>query len=151
LSEVHEPDQTAAELGGLGICVADVGPMTRFYADGLGCQLDEPTIPPEAVTSRLGVVPDGLDMTVLITPQGTRIKLVRSPRQDPEQQERASSITGRTGVTYLTFYVDNVALTGANLVQLGGVLVSDPDLARMVAIVADPEGNIVELIRRPRK
>jgi catechol 2,3-dioxygenase-like lactoylglutathione lyase family enzyme len=151
LSDVHESDRSAAELGGIGICVADVGNMTRFYAEGLGCQLDEATIPPESVTSRLGVVPDGLDMTVLTTPQGLRIKLVRSPRRDPEQLAPATSITGHTGVTYLTFYVDNVASTRTTLVQLGGVALSDSDLERMVAIVADPEGNLVELIRRPRK
>jgi hypothetical protein len=56
--------------------------------------LDEPVDLADSLTSKLGVVPDGLAMTVLTTSSGARIKLARSPRQAATPSSTAS-ITGR--------------------------------------------------------
>jgi catechol 2,3-dioxygenase-like lactoylglutathione lyase family enzyme len=138
-----------ADFGGFGICVTDVDRMTQFYVDGLGCVLDEPVDMADSITSKLGVVPDGLAMTVLTTPSGAKVKFVRSPRQ-PATSSSTATITGRTGITYMTFYVTDVVATRDALVRLGGASLTEPELERAVAFVSDPEGNLVELLRRPR-
>lgn len=61
------------------------------------------------------------------------------------------SITARTGCTYLTFRVADVAATRDVLIGLGGTALSDPSLEKVAAFVADPEGNLVELFRAPRQ
>lgn len=94
-------------------------------------------------------VPAGLAMTVLRTPGGTNLKLVRDTGQ-PTPPSATRSITVRTGCTYLTFLVADVAATRDALVALGGTVLSDPSLAKVAAFVSDPDGNLVELFRAPR-
>ena len=137
------------DLDGIGFSVNDVEAMTRFYVEGLDCTLGEPVDVPESITSKLGTVPSGMQMTLLLTPGGMRLKLVRAAGQEaPSVAVR--SITARTGVTYLTFQVRDVPSTRDGLVALGGTALSDPSLEKVAAFVADPEGNLVELLRAPK-
>lgn len=138
------------DLDGIGVSVNDVEAMTRFYVEGLGCTTGEPVDVPESVTSKLGVVPSGMQMTVLLTPGGLRLKLVRAAGQRAPVAE-VRSITARTGVTYLTFRVRDVPGTRDALVARGGTALSDPSLEKVAAVVADPEGNLVELLRAPKE
>ena len=138
------------DLDGIGLSVNDVEAMTRFYVEGLSCTIGDPFEVPESITSKLGVVPSGMQMTVLLTPGGLRLKLVRAAGQRAPAAE-VRSITARTGVTYLTFRVRDVPGTRDALVALGGSVLSDASLEKVAAVVADPEGNLVELLRAPKE
>jgi catechol 2,3-dioxygenase-like lactoylglutathione lyase family enzyme len=140
---------SAGDLDGVGLSVNDMEAMVRFYVDGLGCTVGDAVDLPDAITAQLRVVPSGTEMTVLLPPRGPKLKLVRVAGQVAPSVP-TPSITARTGGTYLTFQVADVPGTRDALVALGGTALSDPSLEKAAAFVADPEGNLVELLRPPR-
>jgi lactoylglutathione lyase len=104
---------------------------------------------PTMVSAPTGMGPDGFVMAWLQTPWGERIKLL-GPETTPARPEPRTHLTERQGLAYLSFYVADLAALLERLERLGAVAVSDGptvDLAPLhIAFVADPEGNVLELI-----
>ena len=133
----------------VGICVADLDRMVEFYVDGLGCTEQMRFPIPTMVSAPTGMGSDGFVMAWLQTPWGERIKLL-GPEATPVPAERRAHLTERQGLAYLSFYVTDLASLIDRLVALGASAVSEGptvDLGPLhIAFVADPEGNVLELI-----
>jgi lactoylglutathione lyase len=133
----------------VGICVADLDRMVEFYVDGVGCTEQMRMPIPTMVSAPTGMGPDGFVMAWLQTPWGERIKLL-GPEEPPAPAERRAHLTQRQGLAYLSFYVADLASLMERLIGLGASAVSDGptvDLGPLhIAFVADPEGNVLELI-----
>jgi len=133
----------------VGICVADLDRMVSFYVDGVGCTEQMRMPIPTMVSEPTGMGPDGFAMVWLQTPWGERIKLL-GPDATPEAPAAPAHLTERRGIAYLSFYVPDLRGLVDRLTALGASTVSDGPIVDMgplhIAFVADPEGNVLELI-----
>jgi catechol 2,3-dioxygenase-like lactoylglutathione lyase family enzyme len=133
----------------VGICVVDLDRMVEFYVAGLGCTEQMRMPIPTMVSAPTGMGPDGFVMAWLQTPWGERIKLL-GPEASPAPAQRRAHLTERQGLAYLSFYVADLATLIDQLVDLGASAVSDGPVVDLgplhIAFVADPEGNVLELI-----
>jgi glyoxylase I family protein len=145
-----QPTGISAQTSHIGLCVADLERSLRFYCDGLGFakvlsyELDDTMMPgldkglevsaPVAVTSQF------------IELDGLKIELLgyRSPTPTGEP----SSSRGTIGMTHMSFYVDDVDVAAARLVECGGTIIESTRVSLGIEIVflADPDGSRVELM-----
>jgi len=131
-----------------GIVVADLDLMVRFYTTALGCREIRRSVVPASINGPAGL---GGETTVvwLGTPYGERVKLVR-PVVPAESCAPPAVITGRRGIAYLTFHVDDAEPVLDELRAAGATVLSDPPLVqargRRIGFLADPEGNVVEVV-----
>lgn len=134
----------------VGICVADLDRAVAFYVDGVGCTEQMRMPIPTMVSAPTGMGPDGFAMVWLQTPWGERIKLL-GPDAAPSPAADRAHLTDRAGIAYLSLYVRDLAALVERLLALGGTAVSDGPIVDMgplhIAFVADPEGNVLELIQ----
>ena len=142
--------QTAAMEVGIG--VVDLDRMLEFYTEALGCRETRRADIPAALSSGLGLAPDGYLCVWLETPFGEVIKLMRPP-EAPTRREPAAHLTSETGIAYLTFYVDDVASVLAAAEAGGAALRSEraliegaPGMPVKLGFLSDPEGNVIELV-----
>jgi len=140
----------SAQTSHIGLCVTDLERSLRFYCDGLGFtkvlsyELDDTMMPgldkglevasPVAVTSQF-IELDGLKIELL----GYR---------SPAPSGHPSTSRGTVGLTHLSFYVDDVDIAAARLVELGGTIIESTRVSLGIEIVflADPDGSRVELM-----
>ena len=144
------PTGISAQTSHIGLCVADLERSLRFYCDGLGFakvltyELDDTMMPgldkglevsaPVAVTSQF-IELDGLKIELL------------GYRSPPPTGEPSSS-RGTIGMTHMSFYVDDVDVAAARLVECGGTIIDSTRVSLGIEIVflADPDGSRVELM-----
>ncbi len=117
----------------VGLVVRDLDTMLRFYRDTLGLpsvrQMEYP----------------GLRVHWLAVGAGS-LKLVQPDEPSPAANPPGGLFTA-TGLRYFTVLVDRIELEP--LLHAGGTVVSEGTAATSTfAIVADPEGNHVELVVR---
>jgi catechol 2,3-dioxygenase-like lactoylglutathione lyase family enzyme len=90
-----------------GVVVRDLEVMERFYAEALGCVPVDRSRIPQAIAG-----PAGLGGQLLVVwlevPSGGRIKLIQ-PRASAVSFPSAVPLSGRCGLAYLTFHVDDIA------------------------------------------
>lgn len=136
----------------VGIAVVDLSRMLRFYTQVLGCEEVRRADIPVPLSSRLGLAEGGYLCVWLKTPGGEVIKLM-SPPDPPALLAAPARLTSRTGIAYLTFYVEDIASVLAAAEALGARLRSDRELASgeaglpvKLGFFSDPEGNVVELV-----
>ncbi len=146
-----EPVRMTAPLE-VGICVADLDRMVRFYVAALGCAEEERRRLPFPATERAHLSADGpVDISFLRTPWGERIKLL-APVAAPARTDdaRPEYLTDRLGVAYLTCYVDAIEAVTAGALAAGAVSLLYPPVlpgrVNHIAFVRDPEGNVIELV-----
>ncbi|WP_322760934.1 VOC family protein [Frankia sp. Cr2] len=137
----------------VGIVVADLAGMVRFYTEALGCSEVHRSDVPAELNAQLGL--GGATTVVwLRTPWGERIKLVR-PAADTAAVTPAVPIATRRGLAYLTLYVTDAAEVAERMRHGGASPRSDPALVeasgRRIAFWADPEGNVIELVEDLRQ
>jgi catechol 2,3-dioxygenase-like lactoylglutathione lyase family enzyme len=136
----------------LGVCVADIGRMSAFYTEVLGCTEMARARLAGARTAAIGLA-DG-DVVWLQTSTGERIKLLEPDTPPgPAQGGPAAPLTARPGVAYLTFHVDDLtsradAALAAGATALVADVVHDSGSGVMIAFFRDPEGNVIELVQR---
>lgn len=137
----------------LGVVVSDLDASITFYTQVVGLQKTGGFTVDEKFCRSAGLT-DGhaLNITIL-TPNGdssgTNLKLM----QVPEAESRPSDnrfITSQLGFSYLTFFVHDIdafmdraeefeaEMASTELVSLGG--------SKRLALVRDPDGNLVEVI-----
>ncbi|HET7720581.1 MAG TPA: VOC family protein, partial [Acidimicrobiales bacterium] len=114
----------------------------------LGCPVVRRARVPESVAA-----PAGLGGALLVVwlqvPAGGRIKLIL-PQAAPSPAESVPTLTGRQGLSYLTFHVEDIDSMVSALVDAGARPLSRPVVvcarARRISFWEDPEGNAVELV-----
>ncbi len=145
----------SAQTSHIGLCVTDLHRSLRFYCEGLGFEkvltydLDDTMLP------GLG---DGLEVSspVAVTSQfielgGLKIELLGYT--SPVPTGSPSSSRGTVGLTHISFYVDDVDVAAARLVECGGTIIESTRVSLGIEIVflADPDGARVELMSpKPR-
>lgn len=132
----------------VGLVVRDLGRMQRFYRDVIGCRAVHRSRVPVAVGGPAGL---GGELVVvwLQVPSGGCVKLIL-PSSPAVPARAAHPLAGRQGLSYLTFYVDDVDPVVAALRAAGSKPLSDPVVVRAhgrrITFWTDPEGNAVELV-----
>jgi lactoylglutathione lyase len=128
----------------IGISVFDIEKMAEWYRKAF--QLER--------HGNLNVSGSDLTITVLMHPSGTRVEILHRPnsRSGPVPRTPAEAAETR-GYGHFAFAVVDVDGMFAHLVANGAAPIMHPttgprDRAR-IAFVADPEGNLIELICRP--
>lgn len=139
----------------VGIPVVDLEKMLTFYCDVLSCvEVRRADIPAELAqgltTSNYSYV-----NVWLRAPFGEVIKLM-SPQTPPEQVTPATFLSATTGISYLTFYCDDLTDVLAAAEKRGAVLRSDrslisPGRPLRLCFFDDPEGNVIELVERAKQ
>ncbi len=138
----------------LGLCVADLDEMVRFYEAVLGCHEVTRATLPAARTQPIGLGSDDVEIVWMQTMWGERIKLLR-PNVNPAAVPvpAIADMTAQCGVAYLTFYVDDLDARTEHAMALGATalterLVTVTAAGVKIAFFRDPEGTIIELVER---
>ncbi|WP_286248912.1 VOC family protein [Streptomyces graminofaciens] len=132
----------------VGVVVRDLEPMERFYCDLLGCRAVHRSRVPESVGGPAGL---GGELVVvwLQVPSGGCVKLLL-PSSPAASAHEALPLVGCTGLSYLTFHLDDLDPVVAALAAAGARPLSEPVVVlargRRVSFWSDPEGNAVELV-----
>jgi catechol 2,3-dioxygenase-like lactoylglutathione lyase family enzyme len=129
----------------VGLAVAHLEAMAQWYAQVLDAVVDYRA-------ERPGIA---VQVIVLIDADGFRLELLHREGSAPAhgREDIATSLL-RHGLGHLALRVDDVQVAFERLVGLGAAAVSQPgpgsQPGMMIAFVADPEENLVELVsRRP--
>jgi lactoylglutathione lyase len=138
--------EPAAErrLDHVGLNVADLPAAEQWYVDAFGYERD--------FVARLDDFE--LDIVMLVHPvRGDRLELLHRPGSHPGlRAETPPEAVLTEGFGHVAFDVDGVDRTFERLVALGARPVMEPrpspEPGVRMAFVADPEGNLVELLDR---
>lgn len=120
----------------LGIITNNLEAMLSFYRDTLGLEL-EATIP----------MPGGGEMNRFKVGESI-VKIIETDPK-PEVEAAPGGIRGATGYRYWTLHVNDLAAAVAAVSEAGHKVVVPEKTIRegvTIAIVADPDGNWVELL-----
>ena len=133
----------------VGVAARDIDALVRFYADALGCTEAMRTEIPDMITKPAGLGPSALTFVWLKTPNGERIKILGPAAGATEP---GTTLSARTGISYLTFYVDSIDETLDAAVRAGATVLSDPapvtaGAGIQLVFLRDPEGNAFELVQ----
>ena len=139
------PVLPAGRFDHVGISVADLGTAADWYCAALGLarefEFDVPHV--------------GLRGAMLLSPSGYRVELLErdgSARHDPPPGSPDEAAL-RRGYGHMCLDVPDVDAAHAALISAGAVgrmaPRASPEPGVRMAFVADPEGNLVELLHRP--
>ena len=134
-----------ARLDHVGLAVADLAAARSWFCDVFG-------LVPE-LTLRVGAL--DLDIEMLIHPvHGYRLELLHRPGSAADKPANPGAAALREGYGHMAFDVtdldaayDRAMARGARPVMPPG---PSPEPGVRMAFVADPEGNLIELLHRPR-
>jgi lactoylglutathione lyase len=128
----------------VGIVVLDLPRLTAWYCDVFGLEREFAT--------RLSAI--DLDIEMLRHPaHGYRLELLHRPesRSGAKPADPAAAALA-AGYGHIAFNVDDLAATFAAVVAAGASPVmapqQSPEPGVRMAFVADPEGNLIELLQR---
>ena len=133
----------------IGLCVADLDLSLGFWRDALGLDFisEIPTPAPAAVQSGIG--DSAYRVVRLQLPTGERIKLF-APDRRMAPPPKGHLPLERPGLAFITLIVRDLPATIANL-RAGGISPRKPPYELrdgvLIALVDDPDGNIVELVQ----
>ena len=145
----------SAQTSHIGLCVTDLQRSLRFYCDGLGFEkvltydLDDTMLP--GLGSGLEVSSPVSVTSQFIELGGLKIELLGYT--SPTPTGIPSSSRGTVGLTHMSFYVDDVDVAAARLVECGGTIIESTRVSLGIEIVflSDPDGARVELMSpKPR-
>jgi len=140
----------------LGVVVADLEASAAFYADALGfTEADGFSVPADFCTDAGLTDEQPLTIRVFVLGEGesaTRVKLMEVPGAEPKAGANAF-IHSQLGFRYLTVYVtdttaalERLAAAGVKPLAKGPVPIGEGPEADFLSLVADPDGNLIELI-----
>jgi catechol 2,3-dioxygenase-like lactoylglutathione lyase family enzyme len=134
----------------VGLVVADLDRMYRFYVEVLSCTEVRRADIPANLSRAIRTASDGYVNVWLRTPNGEVIKLVKPPAL-PARVAAPAFSSERTGFAYLTFYCSDLEATLAAALAAGAVERSEPStrsgaIGVKLVFFEDPEGNVVELV-----
>jgi predicted enzyme related to lactoylglutathione lyase len=118
----------------IGVVVRDPTPMLHFYRDYLGLALEKEMEFP------------GIRLWWLCCGGGS-VKLVHM-EATPGSANAPGGMQTATGLRYITLVVDNVEEVAKDVESAGGQLLYSNTMEQLtMAMLEDPEGNHVELVR----
>ena len=130
----------------VGINVADLARAEAWYQEAFGLQREFAT----------RVHAAGLDIVMLRDPEhGHRVELLHRPGSGPGLRAANPAEAALTeGFGHLAFGVASLAAAHARLLRLGAREIMapqpSPEPGVRMSFLADPEGNLVELVERER-
>jgi lactoylglutathione lyase len=129
----------------LGHCVTDLARSRRFYEEVLGFTHQRDLTVPDAPAGQLLRVspPVGLS-AVYLELDGFVLELLHFAREGNDPR-RERSFT-EPGLTHLSFSVADIPTTCALVVEHGGEVLEDTDMAGRAIMVRDPDGQLLELL-----
>ena len=133
----------------VGVAARDIDTLVRFYGEALGCTEEMRTEIPDMITKPAGLASGALTFVWLRTPNGERIKILGPAAGTTEP---GTTLSARTGISYLTFYVDSIDETLDAAARAGATVLSDPAPVKagpgiQLVFLRDPEGNAFELVQ----
>jgi len=121
----------------VGLPVSDLERSIAWYCDALGLTHE--------FTAQ---VPEGVAIAFLVAPAGEKLELFAVDATDAAWEGPIPAL--RAGVAHTGWTVDDLDAVHARAVEAGGRSVwaprDSPEPGRRMAFVADPDGNLVELI-----
>ena len=129
----------------VGLCVTDLDRSRRFYVEVLGFEpVREVRVPDDFTSDLLRVErPVGLTASYLRR-DGVVLELLHFDRPDnPPARDRPFP---EPGLTHLSFTVDDLAAARAVVVEHGGEVLGDTEVAGLAVMIRDPDGQMLELL-----
>lgn len=129
----------------VGLCVTDLDRSRSFYEQAFGFTYQRDLQVPDAPVSKLLRVPEPVGMTaVYLEREGFILELLHFNREgnDPPRERSFTE----PGLTHLSFSVHDVAATSARVAELGGQVLTDTDMGGRAIMIADPDGQLIELL-----
>jgi glyoxylase I family protein len=133
-------------LDHVGLAVRDLGAAAGWYCAAFGYRVE----------LTLRVDPIDLDIVMLLNAGGDRLELLHRPGSgDGARPADPAAAAVETAFGHVAFDVPDLDGAFARVIGLGARPVltprPSPEPGVRMAFVADPEGNLVELLSRPRK
>jgi catechol 2,3-dioxygenase-like lactoylglutathione lyase family enzyme len=136
----------------IGLCVSDLARSRRFYCDGLGFAFEhELHVAGEPTDTLLRL--RGTDLhAVYLMRDGVRIELLNYA--SPAAPAGRSRVMNELGLTHLSFRVADIDAALAAVRAAGGRVLDDtvvrfPEFEAAAGMVADPDGQLIELVQAP--
>jgi lactoylglutathione lyase len=126
----------------IALSVADLAAMRAWYGEALGFDRELFALSP---------APE-LRIVMLVNAHGTRLELFARESSEPvDRSADPTRVAGKHGYTHWCLAVDDAATAYRALVGAGATPVWDPrpgpEPGVTMAFVADPEGNLIELMQ----
>ena len=131
-------------LDHVGLSVSSLDRSRKFYAEVLGFSRQEDAFALPAAEIR------GL---ILVNPSGARVELFERLGSTPSPKGHPTDSARCQGLFQFALRVEDVDAVYAQVTAAGAAPVLTPRVAPdgqcRIAFIADPDGNLVELIQRP--
>jgi len=144
---------TVLRLSHIGICVSDIHKSTDFYCNVFGFEQVSRVNVTGKEAEKIMQIRDVDLSAVYLERDGTRIELLyfRSPGHHSKEGPKALN---ETGLTHLSFRVDDLDSTVAAVAEFGGGYLEETrvDMAKhhsTSAFVLDPDGLKIEILQIP--
>jgi catechol 2,3-dioxygenase-like lactoylglutathione lyase family enzyme len=128
----------------VGLSVADLDRQRRFYIEAFGFHDEHHTQIPDA----------GIRIALLSSPDGTAVELTERAGSAPQHFADPVEGAGTQGYFHWALTVDDLDGTITAAVAHGARTITRPAPARRPGIryayLADPEGNLIELLQHTR-
>jgi catechol 2,3-dioxygenase-like lactoylglutathione lyase family enzyme len=128
----------------VGLCVADRERSRRFYEGLLGFQFWWELEPPDDLTAQVVQLPEplGVHATYLVR-DGFVLELIDySKREVHAGPER---VMDQVGLTHISLSVSDIGAVLAKVAEFGGTVV-EKTVSEAMAIIRDPDGQMLELV-----
>ena len=141
---------TVRRLSHHGLCVSELERALAFYRDGLGFREVSRLTFTDPGTQRLLGLPGAKLEAVYLRRDGTTLELLHFP-QPGTHLARAPRPMNQVGLTHLSFLVDDLDATLAQLRALGATVLAETRLdggagGPKAIFVCDPDGTRIELV-----
>lgn len=142
---------SVTKLSHHGLCVSDLERSLAFYRDGFGFREISRMTFGDAGTQRLLGLPNARLEAVYLRRDGCTLELLHFPQPGTHLRDGPRPMN-RVGLTHLSFLVDDLEATLAELSALGAGVLVESRLdggadGPQVVFVTDPDGTRIELVQ----
>jgi glyoxylase I family protein len=137
----------------VALAVSDLQASLRFYTEGLGFEAGACFESGDEVAGVSEVAPPVRMISQYLIKDGFRLELMGW--EAPAVHGEPSQTRNQRGLTHLSFEVDDIAGTEANLLALGGASIPDARIridrkpaSISLVFLTDPDGTRIELLQR---
>ena len=129
----------------VGLAVTDLARSRRFYEELLGFTFKNELEVPDGASTRM------FDLKVPVAMRAAYLErdgwvlelLAFDPSATGPRRDRPIT---EPGLTHISLSVDDLDATCARVVELGGELLAERSFPGMVALIRDPDGQLIELL-----
>ena len=129
----------------VGLAVSDLARSRQFYEEVFGFAFKSEMTVPDAATGKLFALAPPLGVSVVyLECDGWVLELLAY--DDAGVTPRRERPMNEPGLTHLSISVDDVDATCATAAALGGEVLVDQSFPGMVAMLRDPDGQLIEVL-----